>query len=564
MSNLNKDALNFVANFFDGITTPEEGIKGGKRKQSRKNQRNKNKKARVGGAPPGTPLLPTPLNTSTISLLEQIQSATEKKTLSLSAGGAGTGDINSQLSEKLQGILAKLNANNGAVDIALTEEEMMIISLYSSVMELSQVKEAAQQIKEQAPAQEQIQDQAPAQEQIERGQMQEQDQDQGQQIQQAQAPEQLLEQQIRVEVMPAMQEIADNTVADVEGIQDLYEANANPEQISRASTSAFINAFGRMKALLTLIVNYETTLSEFDESLQASNPKLHLMLSTIYSCISFLLFTIFKLFKFLMNFRAGQIYVSYVFYRLYSNGNPIVVFIANTILYLSKVTGVTATMTALMEMCKKKVMEAIPAILTSAALNSFLTNTIVKALMDPTVLRNFVQSLSPELAGQLVQNALPQLTQGLTQGVTQGLIEGATPAITQGITQGLIEGLAPALTQGITQGVIEGARPLLIEGIKEGATQGARLLVEQQAKTAIMSKIGDLALRFGVGAVAGYLGADAGTVGLLTNGPVGLITNAAAGGKRTKKIRRNKKSKHINKNNKNTNNKKKTKTRKHL
>jgi hypothetical protein len=560
MSNLDKDALNFVANFFDGITTPEEGIKGGKRKQSRKNQRNKNKKARVGGAPPGTPLLPTPLNTSTISLLEQIQSATEKKTLSLSAGGAGTGDINSQLSEKLQGILAKLNANNGAVDIALTEEEMMIISLYSSVMELSQVKEAAQQIKEQAPAQEQIQDQAPAQEQIERGQMQEQDQDQGQQIQaQPQDQGQLLEQQIRVEVMPGMQEIADNTVAEVEGIQALYEANANPEQISRASTSAFINAFGRMKALLTLIVNYETTLSEFDESLQASNPKLHLMLSTIYSCISFLLFTIFKLFKFLMNFRAGQIYVSYVFYRLYSNGNPIVVFIANTILYLSKVTGVTATMTALMEMCKKKVMEAIPAILTSAALNSFLTNTIVKALMDPTVLRNFVQSLSPELAGQLVQNALPQLTQGLTQG----LIEGATPAITQGITQGLIEGLAPALTQGITQGVIEGARPLLIEGIKEGATQGARLLVEQQAKTAIMSKIGDLALRFGVGAVAGYLGADAGTVGLLTNGPAGLLTNAG-GGKKTKKIRRNKKSKHINKKNKNTNNKKKTKTRKHL
>ena len=250
-----------------------------------------------------------------------------------------------------------------------------------------------------------------------------------------------------------------------------------------------------------------------------------------------------------MNFRAGQIYVSYVFYRLYSNGNPIVVFIANTILYLSKVTGVTATMTALMEMCKKKVMEAIPAILTSAALNSFLTNTIVKALMDPTVLRNFVQSLSPELAGQLVQNALP----ALTQGVTQGLIEGATPAITQGLTRGLIEGLAPALTQG----VIEGARPLLIEGIKEGATQGARLLVEQQAKTAVMSKIGDLALRFGVGAVAGYLGADAGTVGLLTNGPAGLLTNAG-GGKKTKKIRRNKKSKHINKK-KN----KKTKTRKH-
>ena len=534
MSTPDKDALNFVANFFDGISKPES-IKGGKRMHSRKNQRYKNKKARVGGAPPGT-MLPTPLNTSTISLLAQIQSATEKKTLSLSAGGSGAGDINSQLSEKLQGILTKLNANNGAVDIALTQEEMMIISLYSSVMELSQVKEAAQQIK--APAQdqiEQVQDQ-------EQGQIQApaQDQEQNQQLQP-------LEQQMQVAVMPAIQAITDNTVAEVEGIQALYEANAPPEQISRASTSAFINAFGRVKALLTLIVNYETTLSEFDESLQASNPKLYFLLSTIYSCISFLLFTIFKLFKFLMNFRVGHIYVSYIFYRLYSNGNPIVVFIANTILYLSKVTGVTATMTALMELCKKKVMEAIPAILTSAALNSFLTNTIVKALMDPTVLRNFVQSLSPELAGQLVQNALP----ALTQGVTQGLIEGATPAITQGITQGLIEGLAPALTQGITQGVIEGARPLLIEGIKEGATQGARLLIEQQAKTAVMSKIGDFALKLGVGAVAGYLGADASTVGLLTN----------AGGKKTKKIRRNKKSKHINK--KNKNNKKKAKTRKH-
>jgi hypothetical protein len=432
MSTPDKDALNFVANFFDGISTPE-GIKGGKRKQSRKNQRNKNKKARVGGAPPGTPLLPTPLNTSTISLLEQIQSATEKKTLSLSAGGAGTGDINSQLSEKLQGILAKLNANNGAVDIPLTQEEIMIISLYSSVMELSQVKDAAQQIKEQG------QIQGEAQERIEQGQMQGEDQPVEQQIQ-APAEEQGVEQQVQAAVMPAqvqaqVQEIADNTVAEVEGIQDFYRNNANPEQISRASTSAFINAFGRMKALLTLIVNYEDTLSEFDENLQNSNPKLYFLLSTIYSCISFLLFTIFKLFKFLMNFRVGQIYVSYVFYRLYSNGNPIVVFIANTILYLSKVTGVTATMTALMEMCKRKVMEAIPAILTSAALNSFLTNTIIKALMDPTVLRNFVQSLSPELAGQIVQNALPQLT----QGVTQGLIEGATPALTQGLTQGLID-----------------------------------------------------------------------------------------------------------------------------
>jgi hypothetical protein len=532
MSNPDKDALNFVANFFDGISTPE-GIKGGKRKQSRKNQRNKNKKARVGGAPPGT-MLPTPLNTTTISLLEQIQSATEKKTLSLSAGGAGAGDINSQISEKLQGILTKLNANNGAVDIPLTQEEIMIISLYSSVMELSQVKEAAQQIQASAQEQAQIQDQQ--REQIEQGQTQGEDQPVEQQMQP-------VEQQMQVAVMPAIEAIMDNTVAEVEGIQALYADNAPPEQISRASTSAFINAFGRMKALLTLIVNYEDTLSEFDENLQNSNPKLYFLLSTIYSCISFLLFTIFKLFKFLMNFRVGQIYVSYVFYRLYSNGNPIVVFIANTILYLSKVTGVTATMTALMEMCKRKVMEAIPAILTSAAINSFLTNTIVKALMDPTVLRNFVQSLSPELAGQIVQNALPQLT----QGVTQGLIEGATPAITQGLTQGLIEGLAPALTQG----VIEGARPLLIEGIKEGATQGARLLIEQQAKTAVMSKIGDLALRFGVGAVAGYLGADASTVGLLTN---------AGGGKKTKKIRRNKKSKHINKK---KNGNKKTKTRKH-
>ena len=127
MSTPDKDALNFVANFFDGISKPES-IKGGKRMHSRKNQRYKNKKARVGGAPPGT-MLPTPLNTSTISLLAQIQSATEKKTLSLSAGGSGAGDINSQLSEKLQGILTKLNANNGAVDIALTQEEMMIISL---------------------------------------------------------------------------------------------------------------------------------------------------------------------------------------------------------------------------------------------------------------------------------------------------------------------------------------------------------------------------------------------------------------------------------------------------
>ena len=527
MSTPDKDALKFVANFLDGISTPES-TSGGKRKHSRKNQRYKNKKARVGGAPPGT-MLPTPLNSSTISLLEQIQSATEKKTLSLSAGGAGASDINNQLSEKLQGILTKLNANNGPVDIALTQEEIMIISLYSSVMELSQVKEAAQQV--QAPAQAQIQ--APAQDQ--------QIQDQGED-QQLQAPAQ--EQQMQVAVMPAIQAITDNTVAEVEGIQALYRDNAPPEQISRASTSAFINAFGRVKAMLTLIVNYETTLSEFDESLQASNPKLYFMLSTIYSCISFLLLTIFKLFKFLMNFRVGQIYVCYILYRLYSNGNPIVVFIANIILYLSKVTGVTASVTALMELCKKKLMEAIPAILTSAALNSFLTNTIVKALMDPTVLRNFVQSLSPELAGQLVQNALP----ALTQGVTQGLIEGATPALTQGLTQGLIEGLAPALTQGITQGVIEGAKPLLIEGIKEGATQGARLLVEQQAKTAVMSKISDFALKLGVGAVAGYLGADASTVGLITN----------AGGKRTKKIRRNKKSKHINKKKNN-----KTKTRKH-
>ena len=504
-------ALKFVVNFLDDISRPNSG---GKRKNGTKSKQPKNAKLRVGGGPPDeTPALPSPLSTRTISLVEQIKSSSGKKTLSHSAGGASTGDVHSQLSEKLQSILTKLN-NTGSSDIPLTQEETMIISLYSSVMELSQVKTAAQMVTENVQAQAQIeQAEQPAQ-------MQEQEQ-------QIQAQEQTLVEN----VMPAIEAITENTVAEVERLQALYAENAPPEQISSASTSAFINAFGRIKALFILLANYKTVLSEYDENLQNTNPKLYFMLSTIYSCISFLLFTIFKLFKLLMSFRLGQIYVIYVFYLLYSNGNPIVIFIANTLLYISRVTGVTATVKQLMDMCKRKLIEAIPAILSSAAINSLLTNTITRALMDPAVLRNFVQSLSPELAGQIVQNALPGLTQGLAQGLTpaltQGLIEGATPALIDGLTQGL----APALNQGL----IQGAQPLMIEGVKQGVAQGAQLLVEQQAKSAVMSKIGGMAFKIGMGAVAGYLGADPGTVGLITN---------AAGGKLTKKLRKQKR-KHV-------------------
>jgi len=64
-----------------------------------------------------------------------------------------------------------------------------------------------------------------------------------------------------------------------------------------------------------------------------------------------------------------------------------------------------------------------------------------------------------------------------------------------------------------------------------------------------MGKVTGAALNIAATAVAGYFGVDAGTMAAITN----------AGGKKTKKIRRNKKSKHINKKKKNGN----KKTRKH-
>jgi hypothetical protein len=369
----------------------------------------------------------------------------------------------------------------------------------------------------------------------------------------------------------ALTAITRNASEDVADVIALYENNAPPATISSAINSAFVNLFGYLSALMNLLFCYKNRIKEFGSSFRTKNPVIYFIMSAIYSCMSYIISTIFWMFKGMLNTTIGTIFLMAVFGTLYARNNTIAVFIGNMMLKLLSYAGEKTGMT---DFIRKRIMENIPHLLSSVALNGLLTNALSNALVNPTVLANFINSLTPELSSQIIRQSLPAISNGLNnalinaspaivegfaaqlagplqQTITAGFAEGAAnmavtamPALIEGVTTAVTtavtEQAVPMITEAVTTVVVEQAVPMIADAastaVITAAANAATAAAEQQLTSALTQTAYSAASRYALGlaasAVGGYLGIDG----------VGEAAQALLllkqGGKRTIKIYR--------------------------
>jgi len=364
----------------------------------------------------------------------------------------------------------------------------------------------------------------------------------------------------------AMETILTSSIGDTIRLANLYDTYASPEEISSASLSAFTNSFGYLSFLFNLLLCYKNRISDYSSNLKNTNPVLYLIISSIYSAISFILFMMFKLFMFLINTKIGQIYILIIFIKLYKDNNAVAVFISNVILKLLRMAdlqiGASNYVNNCIDQAKQALMNSLPLLLTNAGILSLFKNSIQSALLDPTIVANFIQTLTPELSAQIIQQSLPMLSQGLSDSITSAtpqMINALTYSVTQTITSAtpqMIEAitaeLAPALIEGISSNVGSLITDTASTIVAQTATQMTTQLANQQITSSLVNSVSKYALGYAVKAGVYFLTGDTSSGDVLQQ----AITNT--GGKRTNKIRKGK-----NENGKNGNGKnKKSKNRK--
>jgi hypothetical protein len=334
-----------------------------------------------------------------------------------------------------------------------------------------------------------------------------------------------------------LREITQNATQDIAIVSQLYQSGATPEAISSASTSAFVNQFGYLSMVFNLIACYKNRLNEFGTNLKTRNPVIFSIMSALYSVASFIIFSLFKLFTFLLNTKIGKLFLIYQFIILYKNNNVFAVFIANTLLNLLKIVdknlGISSYVMSCIEKIKQSLIDYLPQLLTSASIGGILNSAIMEALSSQTVLRQFVSTLSPEISSQILNRALPTISNELSQVLTNaapqiaqqianGLRTSITGAITEGTTH-LASELAPALIEGLTNSVGEVITTTVPALIENAVVEGGRQLVHHQAQNAVTNGITNLALTYGAQAIGSYFGV-----------PQSLLTNRGGSNKKTK------------------------------
>jgi hypothetical protein len=268
---------------------------------------------------------------------------------------------------------------------------------------------------------------------------------------------------------------------------------------------------------------------------------------------------------FLWNTRIGRLYILFVFLKLYKENNTVAVFIANTIVQLigmvDKSLGASEYINVFMINTQKILINSIPNLLNNESIKALLSSSIASALMNPTVLANFINSLTPELSSQIIQQSIPIISESLKDTIT-----GATPEMIQAITQGITQQIGPQILTAITEGTANMASelaPSLIEGISTTVTGNVQSMVTNAATTAIteagknmaqqqitgsiINGVSNVALTYGAQFVSYYLTGDTNAANLITN---------SVGGKRTRKNSKKFKKTKNTKYNKNFNSKK--------
>jgi hypothetical protein len=250
----------------------------------------------------------------------------------------------------------------------------------------------------------------------------------------------------------------------------------------------------------------------------------------------------FQLFKFLINYRIGRLYIIVVFIKLYKDNNQVAVFIANMILKLAAITdtyvGASDYATKCTEDAKEYALANLPIVLASTAVTGFVNTVIQTALLDPKVVGTFINQLMPSLSTELVSRSLPLLSQGLENAVTQG-ITSATPQIVDAITQSITSAtpamlenlaatLAPVLIEGVTDGVTTTVVPLITNAASAAVSQALVQTAQQQVTTSVVNVFSKYALGAAVNTVAILLTGDTNAGNVLQQ----VITNS--GGKTNK------------------------------
>jgi hypothetical protein len=352
----------------------------------------------------------------------------------------------------------------------------------------------------------------------------------------------LIESQVLV-----LREVTQNATQDIETVSQLYQSGATPEAISSASISAFINQFGYLSMIFNLIACYKNRLNEFGTNLKTKHPVIFFIMSALYSVASFIIFSLFKLFKLLLNTKVGKLFLIYQFIILYKNNNVFAVFIANALLNLLKIVdrnlGISSYVMSCIEEIKQSLIDYLPKLLTSASIAGILNSAITSALSSPTVLSQFINSLAPEISSQILRSALPAISNELSQvltnaapeiaqqianGVTtslSGTLSGAiTGAITEGtahLASGLAAELAPALIEGLTEGLTTGVSEVITRAvpalIENAVVESGRQLIQHQTQSALTASFSSLALKLGVQTVGSYFGVPVTGLNLLTN-----------------------------------------------
>ena len=339
--------------------------------------------------------------------------------------------------------------------------------------------------------------------------------------------------------------IKENVNKDLNNISTLYTNNSSPEEISSASTSTFLNLFGKLSFLLNILFCFKNRFSDFNnKTLKTKNPILYYIISLLYTSISYILFCIGKIFMFLWNTRIGKIYILFVFLKLYKENNSIAVFIANTIVQLislvDKSLGTSTYINEFILTTQNNLISILPSLLNNESIKALLSSSIASALMNPTVLANFMNSLTPDLSSQIIQqsipiiseslketlsNATPEMIQTITQGISQQVGPQIIGAISQG-TANIAAELAPSLIEGISTSVTGNVQSMVTNAATTAITEAGKNLAQQQITGNLINGVSKVALTYGAQIVSYYLTGDTNTANLITN---------SIGGEKTRK-----------------------------
>ena len=509
------DAEKFALNFFTQLNNALDKKYGGKRQTKSKGKG----KRKVGGVKDA--LFPVPLTAETISQVRLLKKrkADEMNNVEMPPRSkfnirvvpSRGMDVNAELSQHMS---AALQGGN----LELTPEEVFGLSTYVQVSSLlPEVKEAA------AVASQSWKSLSPV---IDEGNLQS-IQVVNQLLEEIPGQSSVIEKQVSV-----LESITEHSIEDIETMVQSYQ---NPVEFSRQTTSTFLNLFGRLAALFSLLLCYKDRL--------ITNP----VVKSLYSCVSFVLFCIYKVFLVLINYKIGQAFLLFVLADLYKQNNTVAVFIVNLLLKLVQFAdrrlGVSAYLGHIITDC---ILPALPAMLTSVlshkAVDALVSSTLGIALRSPEVSQfadTLVGSLS-QTTRQTLEQSLPVLTQKLMASpeVLQAITKGVTlqlgpelsaqlgPQLMGAVTDqtNIMAKMMPALIEGVTS-EMKGTIAQSVETVTTTITHNmAANAAGQQITKSLTDSVSNFAITQGIKWAGYYLTGDPNVGSMLTNG-----------GKRTKK-----------------------------